>query len=808
MVRKKRGASLVSVVIISGVVITMGTAMLTLTVGDYKARMNESSRIKNLYSSELGLDVGQEILGKNFDAGVKYSISKVEEYKKSDYFINKVAEGLKDDLKNFEASKKQISQSTDSNKVKELIELNKKIDETKKSIQIEEENNIDTYFKKIFNDFVYMDVYDDKYKNEINTEVNKDELRKSIVGKEYIKNINEIDTDKRYAQVNFSNNSVTLLVDDTEKNKDEGKNAGISYTTLEAGSDRKYSTRKYTIKITSSYTTSDRNGTNERKLQSIYNITVPDYKDVAYSESNGGLANYEFLEDKALIVGKNMNITSDLSITGNTFVQGEPTGDISSRVYDKYNGGIVLDASSSEKVEFTGDVITGRTFNIRDNINSIINGDLYAMNVYAGNQEKESMADGSTLLVKNSDNTGKVIVDNDITLKASRTKIIIDEFYGINDKNINYGDSKTTIDSKLLDRTSSSIIVNGNKESSVKINKKAYIMGVAHINTKNEEGYTTGESTGVKGNYIAYAYPTNNDEKFDYYEPLQLLDEDNIIKKSEHFVQYWKDKLDKVNTGGIELPDESNIYSIGALVYKDSNGETKVVNSSYSLDGQNSVKDKKEEFAEKVYNLGGKKLEDWEKLNLYESLGTSKDKVEDLMITNSQDEAFIKYKNANGRFFKGSVDVEPNEQSNNEKFIISDKNIKIVASTSSSENKDGISTEGDDTIVINVPEKSSVHKLNAFIATKGNVTITGNIDFEGFILAQGNLEIIGDGNTIKYNKDLVNRITASNAEVFNSVFGHMRQDIDASQQQSSEAAATIDYDRNKFVKDMIWKIVK
>ncbi|AVK48213.1 hypothetical protein AXY43_09330 [Clostridium sp. MF28] len=803
MVRKKEGSSLVTVAIISFVLITVATAMVSMTVGDYKMRMTESTRIKNLYSSESGLDVAYDILVKTFDAATIYGTKQTEIYKTSPDIT-----AIDDEIKS----------------IRKDDSIHNK-DEQIKSLEAQKNEMLDSYFKRIFYTFI-----DGGDLQESSAPNNENELRKSIKGLKYVAVDSNGNESYEGVSINTENTSaIDLFVGEQSVNDDDG----IGYEEVPANlqNGKEYLSRNYTIKITSQYSTEDTNGKTKRKLQTIYNLLVPDYKDVAFSERNTELPKYTFMNDKAIIVGKNINVdNANFSVKGNIYVEGDGYEDLDgneeSRAYDKYIGGVVLNADSNKDIVFNGDVITGKTFNIRNNVNATINGNLYAMNVYAGNERADDPHSmNSTLDVNEVDgNGGEVVVDNDMTLKADNTDITIDKFYGVNDKNIKYND-QTGIDGtnktdKPLGRTSSCIIVNGNENSNIKINKEAYIMGVAHINTTN--GYNTGESVGVKDNYIAYSIPEEDDDNFtekkfkdsssQTNESLQLLDEDNVIKKSNHFVKYWGDKLELDNAGGIYLPiktpdhPERNTYALGAIVYlyKDgtSEAEAKVLGSSYRLNNiPTIVSDKQKEFASKVYNVGGKNLTEDQKNSLYESLGNNKDKVRDLMnIDGVNDE----YKNKNKIFFKefdDSSDETPDEESNNEKAIFSDKNIIIQSS-----NKDEIVKDGED-IIISV---NSNNTLNAFIDTSGDVTINGNVKIKGNIIAEGNMNIGGgsEQKSIQYDNELSNRIQASHVDLFDSVFGHMRDDSSENPSGGNTSNLVVEYDLSKFIKNTLWKIIK
>lgn len=765
MIRKKRGSSLVSVVIILGMLVTVGTAMVSMTVGDYKMRMTESTRIKNLYSSESGLDVAYDILIKTFDSGIQYGMQKVEDYKKSadiTYIDNQIS-----DIRN------------DASIEDKDVQI--------KRLEAEKNEMIDSYFKSVLYTFI-----DKQDSEDTSIPNNEDELRKSIKGKKYISIDSNGNEEYKEVSINLDRTISMELFVGAAAVDDE---AGIVTTKINADpqNGREYETKSYTIKITSKYRTQDTNGITERNLQSTYTITVPDYSDVSFSESNAKIEINPSISDKVLIIGGDMNVSSssELNVDGNIFVLGIPN-EIEDKVYDKYKGGINLQHG---KVNFTGEVVVGKTFNIENNVDATIKGNLYAMNVYVG-QKNGTTASGAKLNVaefgdvdkskdynKNVTESGQVVIDNDLALKADNTSISINSFYGINDKEIGGEEfSNSSIEQK--ERTSSSIIVNGNQDSSIKIIDKAYIMGVAHIATDPE--YQTGESTGVTGNYIAYASDLGDNEKVGYYNPLQLLDEDDVLKKSTHFFDYWKDKLEKKNIGGIELPEKT--YSIGAIVYKDSNQVYQVKDSSYTLnksdmDIETVIPKKRFEYALKVYNMGQIPI-----VREYDTLGEgSENQINELMTLDDTTLNAYVLEEQNTKSEKAIFNPDPN-------VTVKIERVDDLPNKSKYVDKVGndifiYTTDGD---------------VNAFIATAGNVIIDGAVNFRGNIIAKKDLSVEGNGNKkIVYDKDLCERIQASNVTVFSNVFGNILKDP-----TESSDNIKVDYDFNKFIKEGIWKIIK
>ncbi|SFD09114.1 hypothetical protein [Clostridium uliginosum] len=820
MRKKKKGSSLITVVIIFSILITVGTAVLSMTVGDYKMRIIESKKIENLYSSESGLDVAYDIIVKTFDKAAKFGDFKAKQFKagncqggpnlkkynnaKGKYmkikndkdatqkakreakkeFDEKVEElaqvEFKRSFKNF------ISKSHDNNEVedKEKIPsdiLAKSIKEAKySSITLKDKDANDKEFKIGDKDFTY---------EKVDFFSNKPEL--FICNNDELKRINELEKELNQSPDNQEKKEALEAL--------KASNLGI----VDNGND-------YKIQITSEFKTEDSqakvNGKNTRQLQVAYNIVVPDYKDVAFSESTSEVQNNVSLSDKAMIVGRDMNVNgssknSKIDIDGDIFVWGDKN-EITNKVYDKYKGGINIKNST---VKFNGEVVTGKTFNIESDVDSTITGNLYAMNVYAGKLNGD-VAENSQLIVKSakqdknknesnkvnkdSDESGQVIIDNDITLKAKDTDIEIDNFYGINDKNTKYGDTMHASSEGTAERTSSSIIVNGNENSNIKINNKAYIMGVAHIDTTPE--YQTGESTGIKGNYVAYATPLDDNEKFDYYKPLQLLNEENVLKKSEHFKKYWDGKLEDKNTGGIALPEST--YSIGAIVYKDASGKIQLKDSSYTMDKNkmdiNTVIPKKQiEYASKVYAMGKDVGSNW-----YDSLGNLGSPVDYLMKLKDIPQDY---------------DLD-SQKSNNEKAIFNHdyyKTIIIKGKNSAGTYNNARGSISEQTPIVIEADKG---ELNAFVATAGDVIIDGEVNFNGNIIAEGNLTIQGNQDkNIKYDKDLCDRIKASNVELFNEVFGDSSDDTNSSETgDSSNPNLNVQYDLNKFLKTKLWKIIK
>ncbi|WP_040212457.1 hypothetical protein [Clostridium polynesiense] len=79
-IKAKKGNSLISVLVTLGVLITLGTVMISLTAADYKARVAQSIKVKYLYASESGLEEAKGIIGKIIESSIEEANTAVEEY--------------------------------------------------------------------------------------------------------------------------------------------------------------------------------------------------------------------------------------------------------------------------------------------------------------------------------------------------------------------------------------------------------------------------------------------------------------------------------------------------------------------------------------------------------------------------------------------------------------------------------------------------------------------------------------------------------------------------------------------------------
>ena len=82
MNKKKTGSTLITTIIMIMMIGIVGASMLSMISSEYKIRIDESERIKNLYSADSGLDVAYDILAANFDMAGNFASFKVEQMKR------------------------------------------------------------------------------------------------------------------------------------------------------------------------------------------------------------------------------------------------------------------------------------------------------------------------------------------------------------------------------------------------------------------------------------------------------------------------------------------------------------------------------------------------------------------------------------------------------------------------------------------------------------------------------------------------------------------------------------------------------
>jgi len=818
----KKGSTLITTVIILMFITTVSLATLSMVSTNYYGRVGESKRIQNLYGSESGLDTTYNIINKTVTAANYYGNKRVEKLKNDakalyeepdkEKLYNKFDTISDINVKTLYALYEDIDYWKYYNSIyqnkdypKNQTELDDKIAKDNEAIY----NLTNKVFKDGFKDFINEGKTDDPNKKllsadgdalNISTSINKG-LYIDVDGTPEEQQIKYVTPNKVYMGYYLENLKQDKIDELKNKENDMLKPKGKDENNINVFEDKKpvqlwmesgythigeadrikydpytiddveftfNKQEEYAITVTSEFknNSSDANtskaGINQKVIEANYSIRVPNYDEIAFKSSAINVQPKDYQAIPNLAIGGNLQVegVKNLTINGDIFVQGNDLQssytDVNSRIPDKYSGGMQLNndlTSSKNTITFNNNVYTRGTFNIKNNVNVSVKGDLYAKNMYAGSG-KES-AQNSQLTV-----TNDVVVDNDLTLKASTTAISLKNFYGINGKN----DSNAAINNKV--RNSSSIIVNDytNNDSDdygIRISDDAYIMGVAHIN--NENGYQTGESVAVKGNYEAYStQDSNGNEIFKEYNSL--------TDKSKDFLNFWKNKS-IVNCGGVYL-NSNKIYSAGAIV---NNGDNQRVKDSSAIDEKKeaTIKEKQENYAKNIYTVSKtKSYTNNELFSLYTNMGGNTPETVKGCLNDVEDYNFVN---------------RTNDEKNFAMFSTSDTKTIVIKGENSTKNYDSAS---DNCIIINAHDNNNV---NAVIITKGNIIIDGDVNFKGTIIAGSNLKVIGNVHsavTITYDEALTKNVLNNLVE---------EQDV---------SGLTINSNSTNFIKNKLWKIIQ
>ena len=764
-------------VIIFMFIVIVSSAMLSMVSSNYVSRVVGGKRLQNLYGAESGLDIAYNVLVNTIDNANQVAYKEVEAFK------NEVKDMDYTDYKREQDDTKKALYALYA----DIDYL--KLEEEKNKKKIEEDNElveqlINYVFRNKFKQYI-----NENIKNNVEGEKGKYWIRSADGTKEQ-QEVKYNEDNKFYNNINFTDESSNIKWKKKDgsdeikiKTNDPERKLVVKYIFNDDGKpepdkDAEYSLVKFQyyekenteIALESKFkenNTSKMIGSNERKLRTIYTLTVPNYYEVTFK--NSIVTNTSDIP--GITVKGNLKVkNSNLDVHGDILVEGD-SSEFEADPLKKYTKGIFLDSKSNKSINFLNNIYCRESINIKDNVTVNVNRNVYAKNLYI-NSENDNTE--KSILNINTDDDSKLVLDNDLELNANNAFVNIKNFYGINDKN-DVSDKSDNM------KKSSSIIINKqNSNSILTINKEAYIRGVAHINT--EKGYKTGESVAVKGNYNAYSIPINGNESFIYDNPLQLID-GTINEKSEHFFNYWKNEnestnnivaaKDRLDSGGVIFNEINNVHSIGTIVYDEINKENnsiakkikKAEDFGTSTAIENTIKNEQKEYAKNICNLNvGNNKVDKEYDNYNDSM-ISIDSILNLDELNSNISG-IKFE-----FINGNHEIA-NVNNNSEEGENTSKNAEILK-------KEGV-------LIVN-----------------GDLTIKGKVDIEGDLIVLGDLNIEDGDVNIKYNKSLTKDIQNRNLSKFYSVFGseYGGKDLNTSTSENTESNAS------QFI-TKLWKVGK
>ena len=539
--KKKKGASLAYVIVVLAIIATIGTAIVSLSLANYKAIIVDSKKTQNLYMSESGLD----------EAKVK---------------INNLTS------KAVEAGNNAVTKSSIENLTSENIESTQN-EIFKKEYKKYIHNNLKSLFK-IKEGHVLFNTKGFKYEKEDNY---------YDIELVFINN-NKLDLDNGINQLSdLEKNFIFVL----PKNKKSDK----EILSLRLNS-------KFNVKDGNEIK-------NYKEVSLTFEIVVPDYNGAYYTEKIPvyNIWQQGLVVGENLNINQNSNLNINGSVYVSANYNFEDNKSYKNESQNKNASGIVisggdLSIDNGTLVSKQDIILNGENGELKvlSSVGESDNG-VYTHNlgIYSFEDINSNKVFGNSKNLKGNKIETKVPVYtmNDLIMNGLNSTIKLqDGFYGINS---NSGDKTLTGEKQ----NSSAIIINSKDlgtGSSLDIKNKAVIMGSAYINTLGES-YQTGESLAVKGNYIAYTYAVKDKNvEFKYYNPLQLVESINGDSSLDAKARYFKEasKSFNIKSSGIKLPNANDVKSVGVTV----DGNNDIKGNNLGLD---DIKKIREEYVDNYF---------------------------------------------------------------------------------------------------------------------------------------------------------------------------------------------------------------
>lgn len=475
-----------------------------------------------------------------------------------------------------------------------------------------------------------------------------------------------------------------------------------------------------------------------RTVKVTYKIKIPQsYKDRFTVDGElRPIINYSIATDENL----NVSTCNSLDVNGDIWVKGKKDKDTNNKIdfiSGKYAGGIIIDKA---KVNFKNEVRTASNISIDDNSDVSCDKNVFAENILLGNNNKKDEARQVKFEGK-----GNVNLANDLVISCNDARCDIGSFYAFNDLNIDKVRSSSSI---IINSMNWPKTINSKDNGHLNVDKEAYIMGAAYINTKSDEKYQTGESVAYKGNYKAYTVPLDGDEQFTYIDPLMLVTSKggkdlDINSKSDYFIEY--SKRFQIRKDGIKLP--SSTVSAGIIIsQKDgTNKKDEITISNNTIMGEeqkNVLNGKKEAFAKEVYNMGIDS--DYNKDDFY--YGSPKKTVENQIN------------------WKG-VDILIEEKGN--VINLEDSEIVVILNNNEEKNIDVTASE----IKMGNQKVADYSKDRKYIVvSKGQINCNSKTGFNGMMVSMKDINITGteQGIGLTFSEDEIKK--DKNKDVLNLIF--------------------------------------
>lgn len=687
--KSKKGSTLVLVLVTLSILSILGIAIIGLSVINYKMKIVDKNVKTSFYLAEAGLEEAYAVIGKTIDDGIKAGNSYSEDQINS--FITEQRRIEARDPENDESN--YINGSDGFGSVNERF-LKRKIEE---------------WFRQ-----GYARCLNDGF--------------------------NDGENDFKSLEYRIANTAYSVVESSIDEKKPTIRMVG-SPAKFPSNPDELDQNDKYVITLESEFP--HENIT--KIIRGTFDIKIPTYDSPFYVKNVMVKLKENVLWSKPITTEKNIYVLGDdVTINGYIYAYGDDENNI--------KGGIVVgNNGKSGTLKVNGNMATNEfIYTNEDNSQIDAKGDINCNSI--------AIPDNTTGCIINIDD-GTVNTYDDIELNGKKAQMKIDgPYYGFSDGSSNTvvhdQSSSIVINSEDIGKTDGSkLIITGEEVDSNNILNKAigndgynelypksgvFIGGTVYISLDNSAKYQTGESVSIKGNYKSYGELLDDvderDDKFDpdnivmgSYPPLVLIskykEEDtykeyNVIDKSKYINYYESDYPDKLNLGesnGIEI---NNLrYSAGAYV------------------SQNSIND----------NIAVGGLDLW--------VGYSRAKLDDYRYFVNKMSDFLKISdpytmpNKDDRIYIGdrfsfATDINPSIEDNELVCVNNDSSKAIFV-----KGKNGTEISDLPADIRPSSYKSislSESDINGIIVTKGDVIITGDIDYTGIIVAEGNVYLYDD----------------------------------------------------------------
>lgn len=499
MKRKRKGSALLTVILVFGILVTVGTAVMTVSLSDVKLRSNESKRVQNLYESESGLENVYGIFSKSVDEAIKTGNEKVKIEIEA---LNSRIVTEKDKFTNNETYNKDL---------------------------IDDEGDVkEEYIKALLNS-----TFKEAYKNYLINEIT------GVINNKNSYLIGDDNSSPRVSIKNLTAQEVAFKKTNPDNNEPE----------------------ELKMVISSSYEKIDNNGyKNLRTVETTFKIFVSEYGNPYAMENEKLILLDNIIRGKTLAINSNLELqtNSELNIKGEAYVLGkseafsDSTGIMINGSNARLNlteakvvskGDVRIKGDSSKIIGddkstlYTGSLAVENNA-IKSNID--IKGSVYANNDLILNAEKSNIGIGKGFYGIND------IRKNSVGERRSNSSSIIVNAKDIGEKDgssITIGENLVLLGTAYIDtkpesyQTGESIAIKGNY--------KAYTTAL-----ENEGKYNKDKIV------FDYLTPLQLASRFTDGKNLTLEDKNN------YFMAYLKNKKGTLKLNGINLPENISTLGV------------------------------------------------------------------------------------------------------------------------------------------------------------------------------------------------------------------------------------------------------